>query len=93
MYGVVAGEERRLSPLCRFRNGDGVQLTAREFKLLAFLLQNAKRVISRKELLDAIWGCHTDPATRTVDVHISKLRQKVETDLAPDAILPEASSK
>ena len=64
------------------RNGCEVQLTATEFKLLAFLLQNPERVISRKELLDTIWGYPTDPATRTVDIHISKLRQKVERDPA-----------
>jgi two-component system, OmpR family, alkaline phosphatase synthesis response regulator PhoP len=64
------------------RNGGEVPLTVTEFKLLAFLLQNPKRVISRKEILDAIWGDHTDPATRTVDMHISKLRQKVEKDPA-----------
>ena len=64
------------------RNGCEVQLTATEFKLLAFLLQNPERVISRKELLDAIWGYQTNPATRTVDIHISKLRQKLERDPA-----------
>jgi len=64
------------------RNGCEVQLTATEFRLLAFLLQNPKRVISRKELIDAIWGDQTDPATRTVDMHISKLRHKVERDPA-----------
>jgi two-component system alkaline phosphatase synthesis response regulator PhoP len=64
------------------RNGDGVQLTATEFKLLAFLLQNPERVISRKEFLDTIWGYPTDSATRTVDIHISKLRQKLERDPA-----------
>jgi len=64
------------------RKGVEVQLTATEFKLLAFLLQNPKRVISRKELLDAIWGYHIDLATRTVDIHISKLRQKLERDPA-----------
>ena len=64
------------------RKGVEVQLTATEFKLLAFLLQNPKRVISRKELLDAIWGYHADLVTRTVDIHISKLRQKLERDPA-----------
>lgn len=64
------------------RSGGWVQLTAREFKLLAFFLQNPNRVIPRKELLDAIWGDYANPATRTIDVHISKLRQKVERDPA-----------
>ena len=64
------------------RKGAEVRLTVTEFKLLAFLLRNPKRVVSRKELLDAIWGYRPDPATRTVDMHIAKLRQKVERDPA-----------
>ena len=72
------------------RNGCEVQLTATEFNLLAFLLQNPKRVISRKELIDAIWGDQTDPATRTVDMHISKLRHKVERDPANPIHVPGA---
>ena len=64
------------------RSGGWVQLTAREFRLLAFLLQHPNRVITREELLDAIWGGRTGSATRTVDMHISKLRQKVERDPA-----------
>ena len=64
------------------RKGSEIRLTVTEFRLLAFLLQNPERVISRKELLDAIWRYRKDPATRTVDMHISKLRQKVERDPA-----------
>ena len=64
------------------RNGDAMELKPTELKLLAFLLQNPDRIIPRKELLNAIWGDRVDVTTRTVDVHISKLRQKVEHDPA-----------
>jgi DNA-binding response OmpR family regulator len=62
------------------RNGHEIQLTATEFKLLAYMLQNPDRVISRKELLETVWGYTPDPKTRTVDIHISKLRQKLEVN-------------
>jgi DNA-binding response OmpR family regulator len=62
------------------RNGEQVVLTAQEFKTLKFLIQNAERVISRDELLNEVWGYQNYPSTRTVDNHILKLRQKLETD-------------
>jgi DNA-binding response OmpR family regulator len=77
--GNVRVDFARMSVL---RNGRETQLTATEFKLLAFLLQNPERVITRKELLETVWGCPADPKTRTVDIHISKLRQKVENEPA-----------
>jgi DNA-binding response OmpR family regulator len=62
------------------RDGKPVFLTAQEFKMLQFLLQNAYRVISRDELLNEVWGYKNYPATRTVDTHILRLRQKLEKD-------------
>lgn len=59
-----------------------VRLTAMEFKLLRFFLGNPKRVISRDELLSAVWGYGNYPNTRTVDNHIMKLRRKLEPDPA-----------
>jgi len=76
-FGNVRVDFTRMSVL---RNGREIQLTATEFKLLAYLLQNPERIITRKELLEMVWGYEADPKTRTVDIHISKLRQKVETD-------------
>ena len=64
------------------RNGRAVQLTAQEFKILKFMLQNPERVISREELLNTVWGYQNYPSTRTVDNHILKLRQKLEKDPA-----------
>jgi DNA-binding winged helix-turn-helix (wHTH) protein len=62
------------------RNGERVFLTAKEFKTLKFLAQNAERVITRDELLNDVWGYKNYPTTRTVDNHILKLRKKLETD-------------
>src|SRR6202023_3276294 len=64
------------------RNGRPVILTSKEVKLLAFLIKNPRRVISRDELLNEVWGYENYPSTRTVDNHILKLRKKLETDPA-----------
>jgi len=64
------------------RGGRLVQMTAQEFKILRFMLQNPERVISREELLNTVWGYQNYPSTRTVDNHILKLRQKLEKDPA-----------
>jgi DNA-binding response OmpR family regulator len=60
------------------RNGKPVVLTTMEFKVLKYLIQNAKRVVSRNELLNEVWGYDNYPLTRTVDNHILRLRQKLE---------------
>jgi two-component system, OmpR family, response regulator len=60
------------------REGEFVQLTAQEFKVLRFMLERPERVISREELLNEVWGYQNYPSTRTVDNHILKLRQKLE---------------
>ncbi len=64
------------------RSGQILAATAQEFKILKFLVQNPERVISREELLNAVWGYQHYPTTRTVDTHMLKLRQKVEPDPA-----------
>jgi DNA-binding response OmpR family regulator len=65
-----------------WRDGISVQLTAQEFKVLRFMIQNAERVLSREELLNFVWGYQNYPSTRTVDNHILRLRQKLEKDPA-----------
>jgi two-component system, OmpR family, response regulator len=55
-----------------------LELTAREFDLLAFLMRHAGQVVSRKMLLEHVWGMHFDPQTNVVDVHMSRLRQAVD---------------
>jgi DNA-binding response OmpR family regulator len=65
-----------------WREGNLVQLTSQEFKVLKFMIQNAERVLSREELLNFVWGYRNYPSTRTVDNHILRLRQKLEKDPA-----------
>jgi DNA-binding response OmpR family regulator len=62
------------------RKGQPVVLTALEFKALKYFIQNARRAISRDELLNHVWGYENYPCTRTVDNHILRLRQKLEPD-------------
>jgi DNA-binding response OmpR family regulator len=64
------------------RNGRPVILTCKEFKTLEYLIKNPRRVISRDELLNEVWGYENYPCTRTVDNHILKLRKKLETEPA-----------
>lgn len=64
------------------RAGHAVALTAHEFKLLKYFLDNAERVLTREELLNDVWGYNFFPSTRTVDNQILKLRQKLEADPA-----------
>ena len=62
------------------RDGDSLVLTSRELALLRYLVEHQGRVVTRDELLDAVWGYETAPVTRTVDMHVAKLRKKVEPD-------------
>jgi DNA-binding response OmpR family regulator len=62
------------------RKGQPVVLTALEFKTLKYFIQNARRAISRDELLNEVWGYENYPCTRTVDNYVLKLRQKLELD-------------
>jgi DNA-binding response OmpR family regulator len=64
------------------RNNRPVILTGKEFKTLAYFIKNPRRVISRDELLNEVWGYENYPCTRTVDNHILKLRKKLETEPA-----------
>jgi two-component system alkaline phosphatase synthesis response regulator PhoP len=62
------------------RNGQAVNLSAKEFQLLRYLVEHQGAALSREELLREVWGYDSLPSTRTVDVHISWLRQKLEKD-------------
>ena len=57
--------------------GDPVELTAKEFDLLAYFLANAGALLSRDQLLDRVWGVEYPGGTRTVDVHVAQLRRKL----------------
>ena len=64
------------------RGGQKIAVTRKEFKTLEFFAKNAQRVISREELLNEVWGYQHYPCTRTVDNHMLRLRQKLESDPA-----------
>jgi two-component system OmpR family response regulator len=57
-----------------------VSLQPREFKLLEYLMRHADQVVTRTMLLENVWDYHFDPQTNVVDVHVSKLRQKIDSD-------------
>lgn len=61
-----------------FKDNLPVELSAMEFKVLQYFIENRGKVVSRDELLDEVWGYDAMPTTRTVDVHIAWLRQKLE---------------
>jgi two-component system alkaline phosphatase synthesis response regulator PhoP len=61
-----------------FRAGARVELTAREYTLLLYFLAHRGATLSRNELLNEVWGYEVMPSTRTVDVHVALLRQKLE---------------
>jgi DNA-binding response OmpR family regulator len=60
-------------------DGDQVRLTRREFELLKYLVNNRNRVVSRDRLLERVWGYETIVETRSVDVHVGRLRTKLRT--------------
>jgi two-component system, OmpR family, response regulator len=62
------------------RGSRAIALQPREFKLLEYLLRHAGQVVTRTMLLENVWDYHFDPQTNVVDVHISKLRQKIDAD-------------
>jgi Transcriptional regulatory protein, C terminal len=74
------GVKVRFSTMEIYRGGRPVTLTCKEFKALAYFIKNPRKVISRDELLNEVWGYESYPSTRTVDNHILKLRQKLETE-------------
>jgi DNA-binding response OmpR family regulator len=78
-FGGVRG---CLSTMEIHRNRRPVALTSKEFKLLAYLIKNPRRVVSRDELLNQVWGYQNYPSTRTVDNHILRLRKKLESEPA-----------
>ncbi len=57
-----------------------INLQPREYKLLEFLMRHAGQVVTRGMLLEHVWGYHFDPQTNVIDVHVSRLRQKIDKD-------------
>ncbi len=65
------------------RNGQRIPLQPREFKLLEFLMRHSGQVVTRTMLLEYVWDYHFDPQTNVIDVHISRLRAKIDKDFDP----------
>jgi len=81
---ITIDSERRAA----FKDGQAVELTMKEFDLVEFLMKNPGRVYSRESLLNLVWGYDYQGDTRTVDVHIRRLREKLELDPArPEYII------
>ena len=68
-------------------NGANIALPLKEFELLEFLLRNAGRVLTRGQLIDRVWGGDYYGDTKTLDVHIKRLRSKIEADPANPVLI------
>ena len=65
------------------RGDTAIQLQRREFKLLEYLMRHAGQVVTRAMLLENVWEHHFDPQTNLIDVHVSRLRQKIDAGFGP----------
>jgi DNA-binding response OmpR family regulator len=78
-FGDVKVDFRRASA----RKGSAdLEMSVRELKLLQFFVEHRGEVVTREDLLHGVWGHSTVPLTRTVDMHVAKLRKKIEDDPA-----------
>jgi len=75
---VVADLEMDLLTRRVTRAGKTIELQPREFRLLEYLMRHAGQIVTRTMLLEAVWDYHFDPQTNVIDVHISRLRQKID---------------
>lgn len=64
------------------RAGKPIELQPREFRLLEYLLRHVEQVVTRTMLLEGVWDYHFDPGTNVTDVHISRLRKKIDEGFA-----------
>lgn len=74
-FGNIVVDFRKATVM---RDGAPIELSAREFLLLKYFIEHREATLTRDELLNEVWGYHSMPSTRTVDVHVAWLRQKVE---------------
>lgn len=84
----LANGHLELDLLCHHANlaGEKVDLQAKEFKLLRYLMQHIGQVVTRSLLFEAVWEYNFDPQTNVIDVHIARLRKKLERPDYPDLI-------
>ena len=77
---IVADLEMDLLARTVKRAGRAIDLKPREFRLLEYLMRHAGQVVTRTMLLEAVWDYHFDPQTNVIDVHVSRLRRKINRD-------------
>ncbi len=75
---VVGALEMDLLSRTVRRQGQKIDLQPREFRLLEYLMRHASQVVTRTMLLEGVWDYHFDPQTNVIDVHVSRLRQKID---------------
>ena len=68
------------------RCGEEIDLLPIEFRLLEFLMRNSNQVLTRTMIFESVWGYHFDPGTNVIDVHIARLRRKVDSSAGPSLI-------
>ena len=84
-FGAISVDFRKAEVT---RDGQAVEVSAREFQLLRYFIEHRGATLTREELLNEVWGYNAMPSTRTVDVHVAWLRQKIEpTPKHPQYIL------
>ena len=98
LEGLMRRQSQQAGPITRLRVADlemdllkrtvrrgdqAIELQPREFRLLEYLMRNAEQVVTRTMLLEAVWDYHFDPQTNVIDVHVSRLRQKIDRDREP----------
>jgi two-component system OmpR family response regulator len=78
----LAVADLELDPVSRHvrRAGQRIELKPREYQILEYLMRHAGQVVTRTMLLESVWDYHFDPETNVIDVHISRLRQKIDKD-------------
>ena len=82
----VGGLEMDLLARTVKRDGEEILLQPREFRLLEFLMRHAGQVVTRTMLLEKVWDYHFDPQTNVIDVHISRLRSKIDKPFEADML-------
>ena len=83
---IVADLEMDLLARTVRRAGRAIELKPREFRLLEHLMRHAGQVVTRTMLLEAVWDYHFDPQTNVIDVHVSRLRRKIDRNFGPPLI-------
>lgn len=78
----IADLELDLNEKVARRGGHSIELTAREFALLEYLIRNRGRVVSRVDIAEKVWDIHFDTGTNTIDVYINFLRKKIDKDFS-----------